>query len=38
MATSRSTRTYTRGGVRVRVTAVTTTVPVKRVVRVRRVG
>lgn len=37
MATRRSTRTITRGGVRVRVTTVTTTVPVKRVVRIRRI-
>lgn len=36
MATQRTTRTITRNGVRIRVTTVTQTVPVRRTVRVRR--
>lgn len=37
MATRRSTRTITRNGVRIRITTVTQTVPVKRTVVTRRI-
>ncbi len=37
MATRRTTRTITRNGVRIRITTVTQTVPVRSTVRVRRI-